>query len=63
VAADIMHVKHMGTDAWFYGSVMCLLCYHVLAGDATTNLAEIWGMMQDFYKVTLMHVVALLHKQ
>ena len=28
VAADLMHSKHLGTDKYFYGSVLEVLCYH-----------------------------------
>ena len=32
VAADWMHNKHLGTDQWFYGSVVQYLVYHVMPG-------------------------------
>ena len=31
VFPDIMHVKHMGTDAWFYGSASHVLVFEVFA--------------------------------
>lgn len=32
VSADWMHNKNLGTDQYFYGSVMFMLCYNVLPG-------------------------------
>ena len=32
--ADVMHCKYMGTDTYFIGSVLWLLCYSVLPGTA-----------------------------
>jgi hypothetical protein len=50
LAPDIMHIKHMGTDAWTYGSVLFLLVYIIMPGTAETNLSEVWDMMLAFYK-------------
>jgi hypothetical protein len=33
-SADHMHCKHMGTDQWFFGSVIMLLVYYVMPGQA-----------------------------
>jgi len=32
VLTDILHVKHLGTDEYFYASVLWLLCFRVLPG-------------------------------
>ena len=33
VLADVFHVKHLGTDMYFAGSVLWLLCYRILPGS------------------------------
>lgn len=38
VAPDWMHNKHLGTDMYFYGSVLWLLCYVLLEGTPEANM-------------------------
>ena len=38
VMMGLLHVKHFGTDAYFFGSVLWLLCYELLPNNAATNL-------------------------
>lgn len=45
VAVDIMHCKHLGTDQWFYGSVLYWLCYHVMPKSPEENLQDAWSLM------------------
>lgn len=45
VCADLMHVKHMGTDSWFFGSVLQLLVYRVMGGTPAANLSAAWAAM------------------
>jgi len=40
---DVMHTKHMGTDAWFYGSVLWLLCFELLPNSPEANLQVVWS--------------------
>ena len=39
----------MGTDAWFYGSVLFMLCYSVLPGNPGDVLERIWTEMKAWY--------------
>jgi hypothetical protein len=50
VMPDVMHVKHLGTDCWFYGSVIALLCQKILGGSFAENLERIWA---DIYRCYL----------
>ena len=38
VGVDLMHIKHLGTDKYMYGSVLYLLCFHVLSSSPLENL-------------------------
>lgn len=46
VCADLMHVKHMGTDAWFFGSVLHVLVYTLLPGSPEDNLQTVWDFIR-----------------
>ena len=37
VLADLLHVKHLGTDMYFAASVFFLLCYEILPGSTHNN--------------------------
>eukprot|EP00969_Alexandrium_andersonii_P176935 7823447-Alexandrium_andersonii.AAC.1 len=44
MAYDLMHCKHMGTDAYYLGSVLFLLCYEVMPKSPTDNLADVMAV-------------------
>lgn len=48
VCCDLMHTKHMGTDAWFYGSVLHLLVYSMMPLAPVANLETAWAAMRSF---------------
>ena len=47
---DLMHVKHLGTDQYFNGSVLWLLVYRILPGTAAENLQRVMLRAKDFWK-------------
>ena len=51
VAADLMHVKHMGTDMYFYGSVLSCLVYYMMPGRPEENLQMLWEEIKQFQKL------------
>ena len=53
IIVDLMHTKHIGVDQYFHASVLALLCYHVMPGTPTQNLAEIWEILYDHWQDTL----------
>jgi hypothetical protein len=42
VLPDLLHVKHLGTDSWFYGSVLTLLVKQMLPGTISVNFDQVW---------------------
>ena len=52
LAVDIMHCKYLGTDMYFLGSVLWILCFIILPGDAEHNLDTIWAEIVQLYKDT-----------
>lgn len=49
VMPDLLHIKHLGTDSWFYGSVMALLVKKILPGTASQNLERVWASIVECY--------------
>jgi hypothetical protein len=49
VAPDWMHNKHLGTDQYFYGSVLWLLVYVILDDTPTNNLDGILDDIREEY--------------
>ena len=47
---DWMHVKHLGIDQRFLGSVLYLLIYELSIAPAEVALHQVWTMIQDYYK-------------
>ena len=47
---DMMHTKHLGTDAYFFGSVLWMLSYLVLPGTATANIETVWQFIHQWYR-------------
>ena len=50
VSADWMHNKNLGTDQYFYGSVLFMLCYEMLHGTYVT--CHIWNATLSNYVTT-----------
>ena len=50
VGQDGMHIKHLGCDRYFYGSVLWLLVFEVLDDSPTDNMKFIFGRIQQFYR-------------
>ena len=42
---DWMHCKHLGTDVYFYASILAFLVYHMLPGNAADNLEMVWDLL------------------
>jgi len=48
--ADPLHVKYIGTDAYYNGSVLYLLIHVMLPGSVADNLAQVIEEMKQEYK-------------
>ncbi len=51
VAPDLMRCKHLGSDAYFYGSVLELPVKHILPNRAADNCEQYWQDITAEYKV------------
>ena len=49
VMFDLLHVKHLGTDSYFFGSVLWLLCYELLPNDPANNLQYVFDRCLDYW--------------
>ena len=49
VFPDYMHCKHLGTDAYFFGSVLFVLCFYMLPGTPEQNIEIVWKKIKEFY--------------
>lgn len=49
VEAGELHIIHLGTSQYLLGSVLWLLCYHLLPGTPTANMEAIWAIITNFY--------------
>ena len=47
---DYMHVKHLGVDKYFLGSVLFLLAYRLLPKSPQENINDIYEFVEAFYK-------------
>ena len=47
---DELHLKFLGTSQYFNGSVLAILIYNVMPGDASANMSDLWAMICHFYK-------------
>ncbi len=50
VCPDFLHTKHLGTDCYFYGSVLKFMSHHLLPGTPEENLGTIWQQVKQFYQ-------------
>ena len=56
-----MHVKHLGTDQYFYASVLTYLVNDVMESMPDDNLALLWDQIVDVYKDTAQYSVSIVH--
>ena len=47
---DLMHTRHSGVDAWFLGSVLEWLCYHIMPQAPEANLELLWRELEAAYQ-------------
>ena len=47
---DLMHTKHLGTDAYFLGSVLAYLIDHQMAATPGENIKQLWEAIKTAYK-------------
>ena len=47
---DLMHVKYLGTDQYYFASVCCLLVYHIMTKSPQENLADLFAKLNDYWK-------------
>lgn len=50
VSLDLMHSKYLGHDMYMHGSVMTLLCNHMLPASPVENLRVCWDFLKRYYK-------------
>ena len=50
ISLDYMHCKYLGHDMLVYGSILSLLCNHMLPGDCHANLQVVWSDIKACYK-------------
>ena len=55
IAADVMHVKHLGTDQWFCGSILSYICGGTDNEKTKEKLEELWEKIQKVYKEQKTH--------
>ena len=51
LSMDLMHVKWLGADSYFLGSILCYLVDYKLPGKPKENLALLWSEIQEGYKM------------
>ena len=49
-APDVMHAKHMGTDMYYYASVLWLACYKVLPDSPAQNLVFFFCLCKQWWR-------------
>jgi hypothetical protein len=47
---DYMHCKYLGSDQYFFGSIMWLLCFKILTGAPKENLALVVSQLKSEYE-------------
>ena len=50
IEPDELHIIHQGTSTYMYGSILWKLVYQILPGDASENMALIWGHIVERYR-------------
>ena len=50
VFADWMHVKHLGTDMYVFGSVLFMLCFTILGGSPDANVEKVFERLQAYWQ-------------
>ena len=47
--ADELHVVHLGTSAYMFGSILWHLCFECMPGSAADNCKELWSHITNSY--------------
>jgi hypothetical protein len=47
---DWMHIKYLGVDQYFFGSVLKVLTHHFLPGDPADNMCLVMGHLKTYFK-------------
>ena len=47
VIPDLLHCKHLGTDAYFYGSVLLYLVTYIMVGNKQSNMERLWKELKE----------------
>ena len=50
LAPDWQHDKNMGTDMYFYGTVLHMLCYRILGDTPARNLEKVTADIKEAYQ-------------
>ena len=50
LAADLMHVKHLGTDQWYCGGILAYICGLTENEEMKRKLEALWDQIQGIYK-------------
>jgi len=50
ILPDYMHVRYLGTDQYFYGSVLTLLVFHIMGGDPVQNMAVLFQFFEGWWQ-------------
>ena len=58
---DGMHIKHLGTDQYDFGSVVKMLVYHVMLASPELNCSAFMAHLSVAYKEMHAHTRAVFH--
>ena len=50
VFVDFMHTKHIGTDAYFYGSVLAYMVFHMMDDTPERNMDVLWAKIKSLFE-------------
>ena len=53
---DVMHCKHLGTDSYYFGSILVYLIHYIMPGSVDDNLETIWGEIKLYYQATTIYI-------
>jgi len=49
IEVDELHVMHLGTSQYLFGSVRFVLCFEILQGDPASNMRQVWQEISKAY--------------
>jgi hypothetical protein len=47
---DLMHCKYLGSDMYFYGSVLVYMIWYALPNSKDKNMENLWECIREYYK-------------